>query len=67
MAKVRKIFACTNCGATSPKWMGKCSSCGEWNTYVEEVVVKESQTQAEKKKTWRKNDDKKPKLKPTHY
>ncbi|MGB0863232.1 MAG: DNA repair protein RadA [Saprospiraceae bacterium] len=63
MAKVRKIFACNNCGATSPKWMGKCTSCEEWNTYVEEIVVKESKTQAEKKQVWRTND-KKPKLKP---
>jgi DNA repair protein RadA/Sms len=63
MAKVRKVFACTSCGATSPKWMGKCTSCEEWNTYVEEIIVKESQTQAEKKQVWRK-DDKKPKLKP---
>ena len=63
MAKVKKIFACTSCGATSPKWMGKCTSCEGWNTYVEEVVIKETATQAEKKKTWRK-DDKKLKLKP---
>lgn len=64
MAKVRKIFACTNCGATSPKWMGKCPSCEEWNTYVEEVIVKESETQAEKNKSWIKSDDKKKKIKP---
>jgi DNA repair protein RadA/Sms len=64
MAKVRKIFACTTCGATSPKWMGKCNSCGEWNTYVEEIVVKESATQAEKKQVWRKPEDKAKKIKP---
>lgn len=63
MAKVKKIFACTNCGATSPKWMGKCTSCGEWNTYVEEVVVKEPSTKAEKKQVWRK-DNKEKKVKP---
>ncbi|MFM1874664.1 MAG: repair protein RadA [Bacteroidota bacterium] len=38
MAKVKTNFFCQNCGHSSPKWEGKCSSCGEWNTYVEEVV-----------------------------
>ena len=52
MAKVKKIFACTNCGATSPKWMGKCTSCEEWNTYVEEVIVK-STSEEEKRKSWK--------------
>src|SRR6187402_909500 len=37
MAKTKTIFYCQNCGASAPKWIGKCSSCGEWNTYVEEV------------------------------
>ena len=38
MAKVKSAFFCQNCGAQSPKWIGKCPSCGEWNTYVEEVI-----------------------------
>ena len=38
MAKIKKSFVCQSCGATSPKWVGKCNSCNEWNTYVEEVV-----------------------------
>ncbi|MCB9080571.1 MAG: DNA repair protein RadA [Lewinellaceae bacterium] len=42
MAKVKKIFACTSCGATSPKWVGKCPSCDEWNTYQEEVIMRDS-------------------------
>ena len=33
------IYACQNCGASHPKWNGKCESCGEWNTLVEEVVT----------------------------
>jgi DNA repair protein RadA/Sms len=37
MAKQKTIFYCQNCGADSAKWLGKCPSCGEWNTYVEEV------------------------------
>lgn len=39
MAKVKAVFYCQNCGAQSPKWVGKCPSCNEWNTYVEEVVT----------------------------
>mgnify|MGYP000911710155 FL=1 len=38
MAKVKTAFFCRNCGAQPPKWMGKCPSCGEWNTLVEEVI-----------------------------
>ncbi|NTW23347.1 MAG: DNA repair protein RadA [Lentimicrobium sp.] len=38
MAKTKTAFFCRNCGAQSPRWIGKCPSCGEWNTYVEEVV-----------------------------
>lgn len=52
MAKVKKVFACTSCGATSPKWQGKCPSCEEWNTFVEEVIVKETPKEASKK-IWR--------------
>ncbi|MFA8435953.1 MAG: DNA repair protein RadA [Marinifilaceae bacterium] len=40
MAKTKIAFFCQNCGVESPKWVGKCPSCGEWNTYVEEKVVK---------------------------
>jgi DNA repair protein RadA/Sms len=38
MAKSKIVFFCRNCGAEAPKWLGKCPACGEWNTYVEEVV-----------------------------
>lgn len=38
MAKSKTVFFCQNCGAESAKWLGKCPSCGEWNTYVEEKV-----------------------------
>ena len=41
MAKEKTVYVCSNCGQESPKWIGKCPSCGEWNTYVEEVVRKE--------------------------
>lgn len=42
MAKTKTVYVCSNCGADSPKWLGKCPNCGEWNTYVEEVVAKET-------------------------
>lgn len=43
MAKqVKSAFFCKNCGAESSKWVGKCPSCGEWNTFVEELVVPKS-------------------------
>ena len=42
MAKTKTVYVCSSCGADSPKWVGKCPSCGEWNTYVEEVMIKES-------------------------
>jgi DNA repair protein RadA len=41
MAKDKTVYVCSNCGQDSPKWIGKCPSCGEWNTYVEEIVRKE--------------------------
>jgi len=43
MAKVQSSFFCQNCGAQSAKWVGKCTSCGQWNTYVEEVVHKDKE------------------------
>jgi DNA repair protein RadA/Sms len=41
MAKTKTVYVCQNCGVESPKWIGKCPSCGEWNTYVEEVISHE--------------------------
>jgi DNA repair protein RadA/Sms len=40
MAKVKTAYFCQNCGTQTPKWLGKCPGCGEWNTLVEEVVQK---------------------------
>lgn len=36
--KLKTIYVCTSCGEQSPRWMGRCPSCGEWNTMVEDVV-----------------------------
>jgi DNA repair protein RadA/Sms len=52
LSAIKKIFACTDCGATSPKWVGKCPSCGEWNTFVEEVIQKETPRE-ERQKIWK--------------
>lgn len=38
MAKLKTSFFCQNCGAQSAKWIGKCSSCNQWNTYAEEII-----------------------------
>lgn len=40
MAKTKSAFFCQNCGYETPKWLGKCPSCSEWNTFVEEIVEK---------------------------
>jgi len=38
MVKIKNIFSCQECGAQSPRWVGKCNSCGAWNSYIEEKV-----------------------------
>jgi len=47
MAKTKTSYFCQNCGVESAKWVGKCSSCGEWNTFVEEVVSSKSTSKTE--------------------
>jgi DNA repair protein RadA/Sms len=39
MAKLRLVHRCASCGASQPKWSGRCSSCGDWNSLVEDVVA----------------------------
>ena len=41
MAKTKTVYVCSNCGASSVKWLGKCPNCGEWDTYVEEIIAKD--------------------------
>lgn len=43
MPKIKTAFFCSNCGYESAKWLGKCPACGEWNTFVEEVIQKDHQ------------------------
>src|SRR5512133_1446678 len=43
MPKTKTVFVCQNCGAESAKWIGRCPSCREWNTYHEEIIAPVSQ------------------------
>ncbi|MBP6455308.1 MAG: DNA repair protein RadA, partial [Chitinophagaceae bacterium] len=52
MAKNKTTFFCQQCGVESAKWLGKCHSCGGWNTFVEEIIVKEN-----KKEIWETSND----------
>ncbi len=40
--KTQSAFFCQSCGTQSPKWLGKCPQCNEWNTFIEEIISKES-------------------------
>lgn len=46
MAKVKAVYVCQNCGVNSAKWIGKCPSCNEWNTYSEEIQTTSSKSPA---------------------
>ena len=39
MSPSKSLFVCAACGSQSPKWLGRCPDCGEWNTFAEEAVV----------------------------
>jgi len=43
---VRTAYACTECGAASPRWVGRCPTCGAWNSLVEEVLERSSPARA---------------------
>lgn len=58
MSKTKTAFFCRNCGAQSSKWMGRCNSCDEWNTIIEEVIQRDSD-----KSTWEKASREKSKKK----
>ena len=52
MAKAKTSFFCQSCGHNSPKWLGKCPSCGEWNTFVEELI----ESIVHPAEVWKKNE-----------
>ena len=60
MSKTKTLFFCQSCGYESAKWLGKCPSCDSWNTFVEEVVVKEEANKNE----WRQEASKSRQAKP---
>jgi len=39
MPKTKTVYRCTECGAEYPRWQGRCETCGEWNTLVEEIMA----------------------------
>lgn len=49
--KTETKWFCNNCGHESPKWEGRCPSCGEWNTFVEERVTKSAKSSSERRST----------------
>ncbi len=56
MSKIKTAFFCSNCGYESTKWIGKCPSCNQWNTFSEEVI---QSGDAKEKTTWDDYADKK--------
>ncbi|MDE6753360.1 MAG: DNA repair protein RadA [Muribaculaceae bacterium] len=51
--KFKTVYFCQSCGYESPKWLGKCPSCGEWNTFAEEKVSKSKGNQRKENKNTR--------------
>lgn len=47
--KTKTIFVCSSCGYESPKWLGKCPACNEWNTFYEEKDVNKTGTKDKRK------------------
>jgi DNA repair protein RadA/Sms len=56
MSKIKTAFFCNNCGYESAKWLGKCPSCEQWNTFTEEVIIKDDRLG---ESGWKKNSDQK--------
>ena len=46
--KLKTIYVCNQCGETSPRWMGRCPSCGAWNTMTEDVIAEPAKTGSSK-------------------
>lgn len=44
MAKAKSVFVCQNCGAQRARWEGRCTDCGAWNSFAEEMIAKETPT-----------------------
>lgn len=48
MSKIKTAFFCNQCGYESAKWLGKCPACNEWNSFTEEVIVKDAKLSQQK-------------------
>src|SRR5262245_22783589 len=57
MSKSKTVFFCQHCGYETPRWLGKCPSCNQWNSFVEELLVKED-GKKQKQQDWKQHDDK---------
>ncbi len=42
MAKVKRVYFCKSCGFEAPKWLGRCPSCNEWDSFTEEIISKDN-------------------------
>ena len=51
MKGLKTVYICSGCGQVSPKWMGKCPSCGAWNSFVEDVISTSSEKDEKKNKS----------------
>jgi DNA repair protein RadA/Sms len=60
MAKTKSAFFCQQCGYETPKWTGKCPSCGAWNSFVEEIVERDTKQKAGEMRPWNEGDEKAP-------
>ena len=60
MSKVKTAFFCSNCGYESAKWLGKCPSCNQWNSFVEEVITKDNKLS---ETNWKKYSNEKKEIK----
>ena len=56
MSKAKTTFFCQQCGHESVKWSGQCPSCGQWNTFVEEIVQKDN---GKKEQGWKEYNNEK--------
>jgi len=60
MSKTKTAFFCSNCGHESAKWLGKCPNCEQWNTFVEEVIIKDNKLE---ETNWKKYSSEKKEIK----
>ena len=50
--KTKSAFFCQQCGYETPKWTGKCPSCGAWNSFVEEIIERDTAKKAGEMRPW---------------